>query len=125
MRFKVDENLHVEIAALLREWVESLSYTGGEEVKKGRDKQWADYYDQINILDELLEESAEFNVGERLRRDILSKKRKRKLQNITIKIDPLQVQAIRKLATTKSIPYQTLIRHWLSEEIKKELNLSK
>jgi predicted DNA binding CopG/RHH family protein len=94
-------------------------------VKKERDKRWADYYDQINILDELLEESAEFNVGERLRRDILSKKRKRKLQNITIKIDPLQVQAIRKLATTKSIPYQTLIRHWLSEEIKKELNLSK
>jgi len=94
-------------------------------VKKERDKQWADYYDQTNILDELLEESAEFSVGERLRRDILSKKRKRKLQNITIKIDPLQVQAIRKLATTKSIPYQTLIRHWLSEEIKKELNLSK
>jgi predicted DNA binding CopG/RHH family protein len=94
-------------------------------VKKERDKQWADYYDQGNILDELLEESAEFRVGERLRRDILSKKRKRKLQNITIKIDPLQVQAIRKLATTKSIPYQTLIRHWLSEEIKKELNLSK
>ncbi len=94
-------------------------------MKKERDKRWADYYDQINILDELLEESAEFSVGERLRRDILSKKRKRKLQNITIKIDPLQVQAIRKLATTKSIPYQTLIRHWLSEEIKKELNLSK
>jgi predicted DNA binding CopG/RHH family protein len=94
-------------------------------VKKERDKQWADYYDQGNILDELLEESAEFRVGERLRRNILSKKRKRKLQNITIKIDPLQVQAIRKLATTKSIPYQTLIRHWLSEEIKKELNLSK
>jgi predicted DNA binding CopG/RHH family protein len=94
-------------------------------VKKERDKQWAEYYDRINILDELLEEPAEFSVGERLRRDILSKKRKRKLQNITIKIDPLQVQAIRKLATTKSIPYQTLIRHWLSEEIKKELNLSK
>jgi predicted DNA binding CopG/RHH family protein len=94
-------------------------------VKKERDKPWADYYDQVNILDELLEEPAEFSVGERLRRDILSKKRKRKLQNITIKIDPLQVQAIRKLATTKSIPYQTLIRHWLSEEIKKELNLSK
>jgi predicted DNA binding CopG/RHH family protein len=94
-------------------------------VKKEKDKQWADYYDRGNILDELLEEPADFSVGERLRRDILSKKRKRKLQNITIKIDPLQVQAIRKLATTKSIPYQTLIRHWLSEEIKKELNLSK
>ena len=94
-------------------------------MKKEKEKPWADYYDRGNILDELLEEPAEFSVGERLRGDILSKKRKRKLQNITIKIDPLQVQAIRKLATTKSIPYQTLIRHWLSEEIKKELNLSK
>jgi hypothetical protein len=94
-------------------------------VKKERDKTWADYYDQVNILEELLGEPVKFSVGERLRRDILSKKRRRKLQNITIKIDPLQVQAIRKLATTKSIPYQTLIRHWLSEEIKKELVLLK
>ena len=94
-------------------------------MKKGRDKQWADYYDQVSILDELSEEPVEFGLGEKLRRDILSKKRKRKLQNVTIKIDPLQVHAIRKLATAKSIPYQTLIRHWLSEEIKKELNLPK
>jgi len=94
-------------------------------VKKERDKQWADYYDQVNILDELLEEPIEFSLRGQLRRDILSKKRKRKLQNVTIKIDPLQVVAIRKLATTKSIPYQTLIRHSLSEEIKKELNLLK
>ncbi len=94
-------------------------------MKKEGDKQWADYYDQISILDELLEEPVEFSLRGQLRRDILSKKRKRKLQNVTIKIDPLQVQAIRKLATTKSIPYHTLIRHWLSEEIKKELNLLK
>ncbi len=92
-------------------------------MKKRKDKQWADYYDQVNILDELLEGPVEFSLNERLRRDIFLKKRKRKLQNLTIKIDPLQVQAIRKLATSKSIPYQTLIRHWLSEEIKKELNL--
>jgi len=94
-------------------------------LKKEGDKQWVDYYDRINILDDLLEEPIEFTVGDQLRRDVLSKKRKRKLQNITIKVDPLQVRAIRKLATTKSIPYQTLIRHWLSEEIKKELKLSK
>ena len=94
-------------------------------MKKEGDKQWVDYYDRINILDDLLEEPIEFTVGNQLRRDVLSKKRKRKLQNITIKVDPLQVRAIRKLATTKSIPYQTLIRHWLSEEIKKELKLSK
>ncbi|MDI7261735.1 MAG: hypothetical protein QME90_17705 [Thermodesulfobacteriota bacterium] len=96
-------------------------------MKKEKDKvkQWADYYDQANILNELLEEPVEFSLEEQLYRDILSKKRKRKLQNLTIKIDPLQVRAIRKLATTKSIPYQTLIRHWLSEEIKKKLRLIK
>ncbi len=38
-------------------------------------------------------------------------------------MDPLQVSTIRKLATIKSIPYQTLIRHWLSDQIRKELNL--
>ncbi len=88
-------------------------------MKKERDKQRADYYDPINILDELLEEPVEFSLGEKPGCDILSKKRKRKLQNVMIKMDPLQIQAIRKLATTKSIPYQTLIGHWLSEEIKK------
>jgi hypothetical protein len=65
-------------------------------VKKGRDKPWADYYDQVNILDEFWEEPVEFSLNGRLRRDILSEKRRRKLQNTTIKIDPLQVQAIRK-----------------------------
>ena len=94
-------------------------------MKKERDKQWAEYYDRVNILEVLLKESVEFSLGDQLRRDILLKRRKRKLQNVTIKMDPLQIQAIRKLATTKSIPYQTLIRHWLSEETKKELNLLK
>ena len=55
-------------------------------MKKERDKQWADYYDQVKILDELLEEPVKFSSGERLRRDILSKKRKRKLQNVTVEI---------------------------------------
>jgi predicted DNA binding CopG/RHH family protein len=96
-------------------------------MKKGkrRAQGWADYYDRVNILDELLEESAEFSLDEKLLRGILSRDRKRKLQNVTIKMDPLQVRTIRKLAVTKSIPYQTLVRHWLSEKIKKELNLMK
>ncbi len=93
--------------------------------EKRKQKQWADYYDRVNILDELLEEPAEFSLDEQLLRDILSKKRKRKLENITIKMDPLQVRTIRKLALTKSIPYQTLVRHWLSDKIRKELNIIK
>jgi predicted DNA binding CopG/RHH family protein len=89
---------------------------------KNREKNWVDYYEGAYILEELLEEPVEFSISDQLRKDILSKRRKRKLQNVTIKIDPLQIRAIRKLATIKSIPYQTLIRHWLSQEIKKELN---
>jgi predicted DNA binding CopG/RHH family protein len=85
---------------------------------------WADYYDKRGILDELLEEPVDFSLDKEILRDILSKGRKRKLQNVTIKIDPLQLKAIRKLATLKSIPYQTLVRHWLSEQIKKELDLT-
>lgn len=85
---------------------------------------WADYYDKRGILDELLEEPVDFSLDKEILRDILSTGRKRKLQNVTIKIDPLQLKAIRKLATLKSIPYQTLVRHWLSEQIKKELDLT-
>ena len=91
-----------------------------KQEKKSED--WIDYYDPGNILDEITDESVDLSLDERLRQDILSGKRKRKLKNITIKIDPLQIMAIKKLANMKSIPYQTLIRHWLAQDIKKELD---
>jgi predicted DNA binding CopG/RHH family protein len=72
-----------------------------------------------------VEGSGEFSLDDQLLRDILNKKRKRKLQNVTIKMDPLQVNTIRKLATIKSMPYQTLMRHWISDKIRQELNLAK
>jgi len=84
-------------------------------------RKWADYYDQENILDEIVEESVAFSLDKDLLLDIVSGKRKRKLKNISIKMDPLHVQAIKKLATMKAIPYQTLMRHWLAEDIRKEL----
>jgi predicted DNA binding CopG/RHH family protein len=92
-----------------------------KRVRKEND--WAEYYDDGNILDEITDESVYLSLGDHLREDILSGKRKRKLKNITIKINPFHITAIKKLATMKSIPYQTLIRHWLAEEIKKELEL--
>jgi predicted DNA binding CopG/RHH family protein len=73
-------------------------------------------------LDEVTNQSADLILDEHLRDEILSGKRKRKLKNITIKIDPLQVKAIKKLSTMKSIPYQTLIRFWLAEGIKSEMD---
>ncbi|MGA9536709.1 MAG: hypothetical protein WBR24_12440 [Desulfobacterales bacterium] len=85
-------------------------------------KNWIRYYDDRNVLDEITDESVDLVLDEHLRDEILSGKRKRKLKNITIKIDPLQVKAIKKLSTMKSIPYQTLIRFWLAEGIKSEMD---
>ena len=87
-----------------------------------KSKNWIRYYDERNILDEITDESVDLILDEHLRDDIISGKRKRKLKNITIKIDPLQVKAIKKLSTMKSIPYQTLIRSWLAESIKSEID---
>ena len=83
----------------------------------------AKYYDQHGILKEIIDEPIEMSLETELRRTILSGKRRRNLKNISIKMDPLQIQAIKKVATMKSIPYQTLIRHWLSENLKKELHI--
>jgi predicted DNA binding CopG/RHH family protein len=85
-------------------------------------KNWIRYYDDRGILDEITDESIDLVLDEHLRDEILSGKFKRKLKNITIKIDPLQVKAIKKLSTIKSIPYQTLIRFWLAEGIKSEMD---
>lgn len=91
--------------------------------KSKKNSNIADYYDSHSILNEIVEESVNLSLDTELRNSILSGKRKGRLRNISIKIDPLQLQAIRKIATMKSIPYQTLIRFWLSENIKRELHL--
>ena len=90
--------------------------------KKAIIKDWSEYYDQTDILKELLEEPVHFSLDDQLQREILAGRRTRRLKNLTIKMDPLQIQMIRKMAIMKSIPYQTLIRQWLSEKIKGELN---
>ena len=58
-------------------------------------KSWSRYYDDRDILDEIIDEPVDLVLDERLREDIVSGKRKRKLKNITIKVDPLQVKAIK------------------------------
>ena len=90
--------------------------------QNAKSKNWIRYYEERNILDEITDETVDFILDEHLRDEILSGKRRRKLKNVTIKIDPLQVKAIKKLSTMKSIPYQTLIRSWLAEGIKSEMD---
>lgn len=84
----------------------------------------AEYYDRQGVLSELEGGPVEFALDEELRRQILQGRRRRRLQNISIKLDPAQIQALRKIATIQSIPYQTLIRQWLAEGIRKALHLT-
>ncbi len=81
------------------------------------------YYDRRGVLREIEEQPVEFALDEALRRAILKGERARRLQNLSIKLDAAQIQALRKIATMKAIPYQTLIRQWLAEGIRKEFRL--
>jgi predicted DNA binding CopG/RHH family protein len=91
-------------------------------IKKGLTDE--EYYDAHGILKDVLDEDVDFSLDDALREDIVLGKRKRKLRNVSIKIDPLYLQSIKKIATMKGFPYQTLMRQWLIKEIKKELKIA-
>jgi predicted DNA binding CopG/RHH family protein len=83
-----------------------------------------EYYDTHGVLADILDEDIDLSLEDALRESILTGKRKRNLRNISIKIDPLYIQSIKKIATIKGIPYQTLVRLWLTEKIKNELQIA-
>ena len=83
-----------------------------------------EYYDKRGILGEIIEGDIAVSLDDALRRDIVTGKRRRTLQNVTIKIDPLYLISIKKVATKKGIPYQTLVRQWVAEKIRKELKIA-
>jgi len=85
---------------------------------------WAAFYDRRRVLHEMEEQSVAFALDEELRDRIKTRQRRRRLQNVTIKLDPVHITALRKIAAMKSIPYQTLIRSWLAEGIRRELRVS-
>ncbi len=81
-----------------------------------------EYYDRSGILGNIVDEEVFVSLDEELRKDIVAGKRK--LRNITIKLDPLYLVSIKKVATMKGIPYQTLLRQWVAENIRKELKIA-
>ncbi|MFH0933559.1 MAG: CopG family antitoxin [Nitrospirota bacterium] len=83
-----------------------------------------EYYDTHGILKDIIDEEIDLSLDDALRKSIITGSRKRKLRNISIKIDPLYLQSVKKIATMKGVPYQTLIRQWLIKEIKKELKIA-
>ncbi len=85
----------------------------------------AAYYDRHGVLGDVIDRPVEFALDEELRDQILKGERKRRLKNVSVKLDEAQIVALRKIATLKSIPYQTLIRLWLAEGIARELRISR
>ena len=65
--------------------------------RKKENKDWKDYYKRTNILDEIADEAVDFTLEGDLRQEILSGERKRKLKNVTIKIDPMQIKEWRQV----------------------------
>ena len=84
----------------------------------------AEYYDAHEILGEIVDEDIALSLDDALKESIRSGRRQRKLRNVTIKIDPLYLLSIKKVATLKGIPYQTLVRQWFAEKIRKELKIA-
>jgi len=74
--------------------------------KEEENKDWKDYYEGSNILDKISDEPADITLKQDLRQEILLSKRRSKLKNVTIKVDPLQIVAIKKLSDMTSIPTQ-------------------
>ncbi len=91
------------------------------EAKKMTDDE---YYDKKGVLGEIIKEDVAISLDEALAQDIKKGRRRRKLQNVTIKLDPLYLISIKKVATKKGIPYQTLMRQWVAEKIRKELKIA-
>ena len=84
----------------------------------------AAYYDAHGVLGELLSEDVTIRLEEDLKSEILAGHRRRKLKNVTFKLDPLCLQSIKKIATRQGVPYQTIVRQWLTEKIRKELRIA-
>ena len=89
--------------------------------KSGKEER--DFWGKHSFLDfpAEIEEIEPIPVDLKLKSDILTGKRKRRKVNISIRFDPAELSTIKKVSTQKSVPYQNLIRMWVVENLKKEL----
>jgi len=63
-------------------------------------------------------EPTEIELDQELKEKILNKSEPKK--PITIRLETNQIEAVKKIAISKGLPYQTLIRMWINEAIRKE-----
>ena len=75
-----------------------------------------DTHDTIEYLDEF--KSVEIEVTPELEERILTKRELKK--QVTLRLDPAQIENVKRIASRKGLPYQTLIRMWITEAIQQE-----
>lgn len=76
-----------------------------------------DEHDSTEFIDDF--EPVDIEVVPELEVEILNKRELKK--PVTLCLEPNQIAAVKKIANKKGLPYQTLIRMWITERIKTEI----
>ncbi|TEB06169.1 hypothetical protein Psch_03213 [Pelotomaculum schinkii] len=76
-----------------------------------------DNHDSAEFLDDF--EPLDIEVAQELEEEIL--KRRELKKPVTLRLEPNQIDAVKKIAGKKGLPYQTLIRMWITEKIETEI----
>ncbi len=76
-----------------------------------------DEHDSMEFIEDF--EPVDIKLSPKLEYEIL---RKRELKKpVTLRLEPSQIDAVKKIAIQKGLPYQTLIRLWITERIRNEI----
>lgn len=75
-----------------------------------------DEHDSTEFIEDF--EPVDIEVAPELEEEIFNKRELKK--PVTLRLEPNQIDAVKKIAVMKGLPYQTLIRMWITERIKSE-----
>ena len=84
----------------------------------GNEKEEAEFWDTHNSLDYIeSDEQVEIELAPEL---AAKTKERSKTKRITLRLRVSQIEAAKEIAKKKDIPYQTLMRSWITEGIRRE-----
>ena len=84
----------------------------------GSEKEEAEFWDTHNSLDYIeSDEQVEIELAPELAAKIRERSRTKR---VTLRLRVSQIEAAKEIARKKDIPYQTLMRSWIAEGIRRE-----
>ncbi|WP_035106688.1 CopG family antitoxin [Desulfovirgula thermocuniculi] len=91
----------------------------GELPKFKSEREEAEFWDTHNTLDYLEgDEAVDIELDPALEAKI---RERAKTKRVTLRLRVSQIEAAKEIAKRKDIPYQTLLRSWIAEGIRREL----